>query len=261
MVAACSGEIERLDVVEPAAPFGQMAGDAFYVGLHLAADASWLSVLDTEGHPVTEGIGPASPSELDAYFDTQATARVALEHNERTAPLAAIIRKRGHQVLPLNVRLVCWLHSVPDADGQPPARLLARFGRSVSDWAPAQDRVDSDLSRAQLLLRSRFRMVRRYANLSSLTASVVDHYKADGAFPLVVEPREDGSHYQVGMQGELDKALRSLADISAQILRYDQEIEHLCDHVFPETHVVRQATGVSPAVALAHVVPVEVREG
>lgn len=261
MVAACSGEIERPDVAEPAASFGQMAGDSFFAGLHFAADAAWLSVLDEGGLPVTEGLGPATEQAMDAYFDTKATVRVALEFNERTAPLVAILRRRGHQVLPLNVRLVCWLHSVPEATGQPTARLLARFGRSVTDWELAQDRGDSDLSRAQLLLRSRFRMVRRYANLSSLTASVMDHYKQDGAFPLVVAPREEGSHYQVGMKGELDKALRSLADISAQILRYDQEIEHLCDHVFPETRVVREIAGVSPAVALAHVVPVEVREG
>ncbi len=261
MVAATSGELERLDVVEPAAGFAQMAGDAFHVGLHLSADTTWLSVLDDQGLPVTEGLGPSTPAQAQAYFETSATIRVVLEASERTDATVAILRQHGHQVLSLQPRLVGWLNHAPGTSGQPPARLLARFGFSIEDWDRALDRSQRDLGQAQLLLRSRYRMVRRYANLSSLTASVVEHYKQDGAFPLVVAPRDEGSHYQVGMQGELDKALRSLADISAQILRYDQEIEHLCDTTFPETLAVRELTGVSAAVALAYAVPVEVMDG
>jgi hypothetical protein len=261
MVAATSAELERLDVVEPAAGFAQMAGDAFHVGLHLTSDASWLSVLDPQGLPVTEGLGPSTLHQVEAYFETAATIRVVLEACERTDPIAAILQQYGHQVLPLPPRLVGWLNHAPGTNGQPPARLLARFGFSIRDWEPALERSDQDLGRAQLLLRSRYRMVRRYANLSSLTASVVEHYKQDGTYPLVVAPRDEVSHYQVGMQGELDKALRSLADISAQILRYDREIEHLCDTTFPETVAVRELTGASTAVALAYAVPVEVMDG
>ena len=261
MVAATSGELERLDVVEPAAGFAQMAGDTFLVGLHLTADTIWLSVLDHEGFPVTEGLGPSTQAEAEAYFETSATIRVVLEASPRTDPIVAILRRYGHEVLPLEPRLVGWLNHAPGTSGQPPARLLAKFGLSVQDWDRAIDRSQQDLGRAQLLLRSRYRMVRRYASLSSLTASVVEHYKADGVFPLVVAPRDEGSHYQVGMQGDLGKALRSLADISAQINRYDKEIEHLCDTAFPETLAVRQLTGASSAVALAYAVPVEVMDG
>ena len=261
MVAATSGELARLDVAEPAAGFAQMAGDAFHVGLHLTADTTWLSVLDHRGFPVTEGLGPCTLEGVEAYFETAATIRVVLEATERTDTTVAILRQYGHQVMPLPPRLVAWLNHAPGTRGQPPARLLARFGFSIQDWDRALDRSPRDLGQAQLLLRSRYRMVRRYANLSSLTASVVEHYKQDGAFPLVVAPREPGSQYQVGMQGELDKALRSLADISAQILRYDREIEHLCESVFPETVAVRELTGASAALALADSVPVEVMDG
>lgn len=261
MVAAPSGELERLDVVEPAAGFAQMAGDAFHVGLHLTGATTWISVLDHQGLPATEGLGPSTPAETEAYFETSATIRVVLEASTRTDDIVAILRRHGHQVLPLHPRLVGWLNHAPDTGGQPPARLLARFGFTIEDWDRTLARTPQDLGQAQLLLRSRYRMVRRYAHLSSLTASVVEHYKQDGAYPLVVAPRDEGSHYQVGMQGELDKALRSLADISAQILRYDQEIEHLCDTAFPETVALRDLTGASAAVALAYAVPVEVMDG
>ena len=261
MVAACPGEVERLEVVEPAASFSQLAGDTFVVGLHLTEDASRLSVMDHEGHSITEGCGPLTPAEMDDHFDTPASVRIVMEASDFTEPFARVLRLRGHKVLALDPKLICWLDQLPNFAGLPPARVLASFGLAVDDWEPSMERNDQDLGRAQLLLRSRYRMVRRYANLSSMTASVMEHYKEDGAFPLVVEPREGSSRYQVGMQGELDKALRSLADISAQIHRYDQEIEHLCQTVFPETAAVQQLARVGPAVALAYVVPLDVMEG
>ena len=130
--------------------------------------------------------------------------------------------------------------------------MLARLGRvDVSLLAPVRHRraeTQSDFA----LLRGRNALVAARTQLINAVRGLVK--SAGGRVPKCTTdsfPRKAEPKIPAELKLAVEPVLKSIAALSEQIQRADEQIAKLAEEKYPETKLLRQGKGIGPLIALA----------
>lgn len=227
------------------------------IGLDLGDGSSTYCVVDGEGQIVREGQVGTTREALTMVFGAIGSSRVVLEATRHSHWVSRHLRAMGHEVIVANPRQLHLISKSTRKTDRNDAHLLARMGRiDVELLKPIHERSDKCLA-ARTLLKARHQLVGTRTRLvvfirGSLKvfgcsapgcAAEVFHLRARKILPAV-------------LRSSLEPLLDTLQNLSAQIERYDKEVE-LLGKSLPQTGVFGQVWGVGPLISLAYAVTIE----
>jgi transposase len=228
------------------------------IGIDLGDRWSRYCVLDQVGTVVEEDRVRTTPEALQAKFGELPATRIVMEVGAHSPWVNRLLQGQGHDVIVANPRKVRLIYESDRKNDRLDARMLARLGRvDVSLLSPVQHRsreVQADLA----LVRSRDALVTARTQLINSVRGMVKSMggrlprSTTAAFAAKVKlliPAE--------LKAALEPLVRSIDNLSEQILRYDERVEQLADKKYPETRLLRQVKGVGPLIALTYVLTVE----
>jgi transposase len=228
------------------------------IGIDLGDRWSRYCVVNQAGTVVEENRVRTTPEALQAKFGELAATRIVIEVGAHSPWVNRLLQAQGHDVVVANPRKVRLIYESDRKNDRLDARMLARLGRvDVSLLSPVQHRsreVQADLA----LVRSRDALVTARTQLINSVRGMVKSMggrlprSTTAAFAAKVKlliPAE--------LKAALEPLVRSIDNLSEQILCYDERVEQLADKKYPETRLLRQVKGVGPLIALTYVLTVE----
>jgi len=231
------------------------------VGLDLGDKKSHYCVVDSSGAVAGRKPVSTTPKAVRTHFARllQAGAsRVALEVGTQSPWVSRLLAELGFEVVVANAREVASIAKSSRKSDRVDAELLARLARVDPQLLrPIQHRgpkAQADLA----ALRSR-------AVLVATRTQLINHVRGSTKPWGLRLPRCSAACFHKKVPELLPKELavgltavvEQIASLTAQILRFDQHIEHLCEHRYPETKLLRQVKGVGPVTALTFVLTIE----
>lgn len=227
------------------------------IGIDLGDRWSRYCVLDGTGNVVEEDRVRTTDEALTVRLRRTA-ARIVVEAGTHSPWVGRLLESLGHQVIVANARKVRLIYESDRKNDKLDARMLARLGRvDVSLLCPIRHRsaeVQVDLA----VVRSRNAIVTARTQLVNTVRGMV---KAIGG-RLPKSTTAAFAHHALpqipeGLKLAMSPLLKSIAVLSEQIRRYDEQIERLAEKKYPETRLLRQVKGVGPLIALTYVLTIE----
>ena len=229
-----------------------------FVGIDLGDKTSLVYVLDQAGEFVKETRLPTTATALEREFGREAPLRIALEVGAHSRWVSRELSGYGHAVVVANASKLRLIYENPRKSDRVDAEYLARLMRlDVSLLAPITHRGEA-AQQHLAVLRSRDSQVRARTQLVNHVRGTAKSFGvrlpqcATEYFTRKARPKLPDS-----LRPALEPVLDSIQDLSARIRAYDQEIERLCDAVYPETQALRSIKGVGALTALAFVLTLE----
>jgi len=228
------------------------------IGMDLGTRRSSYCVVDPGGDRVREGSLKTERHEVREFLESEPRSRLVIEASGPSHWIAELAESLGHEVIvsnPRDFRLIAESHRKTDRND---ARILASFGQFRPELLrPIQLRgVKCQVARSTLAARSHLvaqrtelvnfvrAQVRNLGDRLPTCAAYAFHRRAADLIPA---PLQDLIAPLLGLLERLHDAIKS----------YDKQIEHLCEHSFPETAALRQVSGVGPNTSLSFVATIE----
>lgn len=229
-----------------------------FVGIDLGDKTSLIHIRDQDGEFVEETRLPTTAATLEREFSRQPQMRIALEVGAHSRWVSRLLRRYGHDVVVADARKLRLIYENPRKSDRVDAEYLAKLVRlDVSLLAPITHRGET-AQQHLALLRSRDSLVQARTKLVNHARGMVKSFGArlpscsTESFARKARPALPES-----LRPALEPVLESIQELTDRIRDYDQEIERLCDQVYPETVGMRQIKGVGPVTALAFVLTLE----
>lgn len=228
------------------------------VGLDLADKESTLIGINARGLVVEESRVFTTSAGLQKAFANRRPCRIALEVGTHSPWVSQLLAELGHEVIVANPRQVALIYRNKRKSDKLDATTLARLARSDPELLhPVKHRgkqAQVDLA----VLRARDGLVTARTQLVNLVRGAVKsygerlpkcstesfHHKAAAALPADLSPA-------------LSPIIEQIAELTARIRKYDQEIERLIAERYPEALGLQQVKGVGPITSLAYVLTIE----
>ena len=228
------------------------------IGIDLGDKHSHLCVLDGEGTIVEESRLQTKPDTFRQRFGGISPARIAIEVGTHSPWANALLAELGHEVLVANPRKVRAIYDNDKKSDRVDAEQLARFARMDPKLlSPITHRGMA--TRADLaVLRSRSALVDSRTQLVNhvrgsvkpfgvrLPASSTPTFARKAAWKI---PRE--------LRPALVPILRTIAQLTARIVKFERRIEQLAAERYPETIRLRKVDGVGAITSLTFVLTLE----
>jgi transposase len=227
------------------------------IGLDLGDESSTYCVLDGEAKVVREGMLPTTRDALTAIFSVIDPSRFVLEASRHSHWVGKHLRAMGHEIIVANPRQLHLISKSTRKSDRNDAHLLARMGRiDVDLLQPVHERSDECLA-ARGLLKARHQLVRTRTRLVVFIRGSLKVFgcRAPGCAAEVFHLRARKT-LPANLRSSLEPLLDTLETLSAQIERYDKEIERQ-GRALPQTGVLGQVWGVGPLISLAYAVTIE----
>ena len=222
-------------------------------GIDLGSRYSEICVLDAEGAVIERDRVKTTPEALERALGQRAPLAIAIETGGQSNWVRRLLSDLGHQVIVADakrVKLITDTHSKDDRrDARWLAQILLRWPELLKPVAPRS--LESERHRA--LLKARECLVEARVKLRLCVRGILAGFghrlpeMTSEAFarktaPLVPEPLREA----------LQPALEAIAALSAEIRRYDRQVEQLCRTRYRQaTKRMRSIQGVGPQTALA----------
>lgn len=224
------------------------------IGIDLSDLTSSYCAISASGAVLDEGTFPTTSAGLDQVLAERSPSRVILEASTQTSWVARHVAKLGHEVIVANPRQVALISQSARKTDRNDARMLARLGRADPNLLSPVHVRDEKCLAVRALLGARKQLVETRTRLIS---QVRAECKVHG-MPLVgASSAYFARKCRRAIPDILQDALMPLMDVlealNEKIAGYDEQIERLCQHEYPETRVLRQVRGVGAQVALAFV--------
>lgn len=228
------------------------------VGLDLGDRYSRLCVLDADGQILEEGRLATTQVALRRRFASSGRCRVVVEIGTHSPWVVSLLEELGHEVIPANPRRLRLIYRNDRKSDRVDAEYLARLGRlDPKLLAPVRHRgceVRADLAvirSRDLLVRTRTRLVNHVRGAVKSVGTRLPSCSTESF------PKQSLEAIPEALRPTLVPVLAMIRTLSAQIRRYDRQIERLAKERYPETELLRAVPGVGPVTALAYVLTLE----
>ncbi len=248
----------RLDIRRSAMSKSSMQ---WTVGLDLGDRKSVVCVVDTDGKVVEQGSVETREAPIKAFFARFAApgrVRVAVETGTHSPWVSHLLLSCGFEVLVGNARKLRAIWDSVNKSDVRDAELLARIARfDVKLLSPIRHR-GRDAHMDLAVIKARDALVRSRSDLINFVRGTV---KASGArLPACSAeafPNRAAEHVPQALRPALNPILATVASLTAEIRRYNVQIDTLGEQKYPETVSLRAVSGVGPVTALAFVLTLE----
>ena len=228
------------------------------VGLDLGDRNSWYCVLDESGQIQLEQRVRTNVKALCEVFGEMPHSRIALETGTHSPWISRLLTTLGHEVIVAHARTVRLIGESRKKDDRMDARTLARLARIDPELlSPVKHR--SAQAQADLMtIRARAGLVRARTALVNTARGLAKSY---GERLRGCNVRNMNSEKAEGLSPELQTALKPLLacieSVSEQIREYNERIENLAQHSYPQVALLTQIKGVGTLIALTFLLTLE----
>jgi transposase len=228
------------------------------IGLDLGDRTSYYCVLDEAGQVVSEQRVATSAKALQAAFGGTPRSRMALETGMHSPWVSRLLEELGHEVIVAHARQVRLIGESRRKDDRMDAQTLARLARIDPHLlCPVKHRsaqAQADLS----VIRARAGLVRARTALVNTARGLAKSYgqRLRGCNVRNLNP-EKAQGLSPELQVALQPLLAAIESVSEQIREYNQRIETLAQHSYPEVALLKQVKGVGTLIALTFLLTLE----
>jgi transposase len=227
-------------------------------GLDLGDRSSWYCVLDEAGGVIGERKLSTTPKAMKEVFAAMPCSRVALETGIHSPWVSRLLSELGHEVIVAHARNVRLIGESRRKDDRLDARTLARLARIDPQLlAPVKHRsreAQADL----MVIRARASLVRARTALVNAARGLTKSYgeRLRGCSPRNLDT-EKAQGLSAELQAALGPLLQALESLSERIAEYNQQIETIAQHSYPQTALLKQVKGVGTLIALTYLLTLE----
>src|SRR5262250_1377006 len=228
------------------------------IGLDLGDRNSWYCVLDEAGQVRREQRVRTTTKALREVFSAMACSRIALETGTHSPWISRLLSGLGHEVIVANARKVRLIGESRKKDDRLDAQTLARLARIDPELlCPVKHRsaqAQADLA----VIRARAGLVRARTALVNTARGLAKSY---GERLRGCNVRNMNAEKAEGLSPELQQALEPLLsaieELSERICEYNDRIEALAEHSYPQVELLKQIKGVGTLIALTYLLTLE----
>jgi transposase len=231
------------------------------IGMDLGDKSSRYCVLNKAGEVVLERSVGSSKKAMTQVFGAIPRCRIAMEVGTHSPWLSRLLQKLGHEVIVANARQVKLISQSSRKNDRLDAQMLARLAR-VDPQLLRPIRHRSEEAQGHLavirvragLVEARTKLVNSARGLAKAMGERLPKCDADqmGEDRLKTLPE--------GLRETLKPLLKMVESLTAEIKACDVKIEQIARTEYPETHLLRQVSGVGTLIALTFILTVEDRE-
>jgi transposase len=228
------------------------------VGLDLGDRTSWYCVLDEAGRVLQEQRVSTTPKALGEVFGGMPRSRVALETGMHSPWVSRLLSEVGHDVIVAHARNVRLIGESRKKDDRLDAQTLARLARIDPELlSPVKHRsakAQADLT----LIRARAGLVRARTALVNTARGLAKSYgeRLRGCNVRNMNP-EKAEELSPELQAALQPLLAAIESLSERIREYNERIEKLAQHSYPQVGLLKQVKGVGTLIALTFLLTLE----
>ena len=231
------------------------------IGMDLGDKTSRYCQLDEQGVVGKEGSVGTTKKAMAQMFGGMKRSRIAVEGGTHSPWVSRLLKSLGHEVIVANARQVKLISQSSRKDDRLDAQTLARLAR-VDPELLRPIRHRSEKAQQHLMkIRVRATLVETRTKLVNaargMTKAVGERLPACDADSMGVEQMAD---LPAGLQETLKPLLEQVESLTEKIKECEKEIEQIARTEYPETHVLRQVSGVGNLIALTFVLTVEDRQ-
>ena len=228
------------------------------VGLDLSDQVSHFHVVRGDGRTLGAGKVTNCRDDLSKLFERWRGCRLVMEVGGHSPWISRFARASGMEVIVANPRCVELVTKSDRKTDRSDAEKLARLGKyDVELLGPVTHR--SAQAQAHLAVRdARDTAVTMRGMLINFVRGKLKSVgsRAPSCSPECFAKRVAG-HIPQELELALRPMLQLLERINQQIKGFDQQIERLCEELYPVTKLLQQIPGVGPIVSLAFVLTID----
>jgi len=228
------------------------------IGLDLGDRRTSYCHLSAAGLVAKEGELATKANILEHFFEQGTPCRVVVEASGHVHWVAALARRRGHEVIVANPREVRLISQGGRKTDRSDARILAQLGRVDPALLRPVTLRGEGCRASRALLATRDQLVHSRTRLVNLVRGQVK--TAGGRIPTCSAEsfhKRASAHIPPGLAAACSPSLAVLTALAEQIKACDEQVERACEEQHPETNILRQIPGVGPTLALAYVATLE----
>lgn len=229
-----------------------------FVGIDIGDKKSMVHVRNQDGEFVEETRLPTTATALERKFGQRAPMRIAIEVGSHSRWISRQLKSYGHEVVVADARKLRLIYENPRKSDRVDAEYLAKLVRlDMSLLSPVAHRGEESQQHLAIL-RARDSLVKARTKLVNHTRGIVKSF--GGRLPNCSTEsfaKRVGPELPESLRPALEPLLEIIQDMTKRIQSYEQEIERLCQQVYPETTCMRQIKGVGALTALAYVLTLE----
>ena len=228
------------------------------VGLDLGDRSSWYCVLDESGAVVLEQRLSTTAKAMGEVFCGMPRSRIVLETGTHSPWISRLLSKLGHEVIVAHARKVRLIGESRKKDDRLDAQTLARLARIDPELlCPVKHRsaqAQADLT----VIRARAGLVRARTALVNTARSLAKSYgeRLRGCNVRNMNP-EKAEALSPELQSALEPLLSEIESLSERIGQYNDRIEALAEHSYPQVELLKQIKGVGTLIALTFLLTLE----
>ena len=228
------------------------------IGLDLGDRNSCYCVLNEAGQIQLEQRVRTNAKALREVFGTMPRSRIALETGTHSPWISRVLSELGHEVIVAHARKVRLIGESRKKDDRLDAQTLARLARiDPALLCPVKHRsaqAQADLT----VIRARAGLVRARTALVNTARSLAKSYggRLRGCNVRNMNP-EKAEGLSPEMQSALEPLLAEIESLSERISEYNDRIEALAQHSYPQVALLKQIKGVGTLIALTFLLTLE----
>ena len=228
------------------------------IGIDLGDKHSHLCVLDGEGTIVEESRLQTRPDAFRQRFGGISPTRIAIEAGTHSPWTNALLAELGHEVLGANPRKVRAIYDNDKKSDRVDAEQLARFARM-------DPKLLSPITHRGMATRADLAVLRSRSALVDSRTQLVNHVRGSikpfgvrlPASPTLTFARKAAWKIPRELRPALVPILRTIAELTARIVKFERRIEQLAAERYPETTRLRKVDGVGSITSLTFVLTLE----
>jgi len=228
------------------------------IGLDLGDRNSWYCVLNGAGQIQLEQGVRTNAKALREVFGKMPCSRIALETGTHSPWISRLLSELGHEVIVAHARKVRLIGESRKKDDRLDAQTLARLARIDPELlCPVKHRsaqAQADLT----VIRARAGLVRARTALVNTARSLAKSYggRLRGCNVRNMNP-EKAEGLSPELQSALEPLLNAIESLSERIVEYNDRIEALAQHSYPQVALLKQIKGVGTLIALTFLLTLE----
>lgn len=228
------------------------------IGLDLGDRRTEACVLDAGGTVQRRFSFSTTAGGLEKALGCGAPARVVLEVGTHSPWLSRQLEAWGHEVIVANAKELRSISQSDRKNDRSDAEQLARLGRvdpallrPIHHRGESAQRARARLAVRDALVRTRAALINQARGLSKALGERLPRCRTAS---FARRMRKQGCQ---AMFPGMETLVEMIDQLSQAIGAEDQEIERMCDTVYPETKILRQVSGVGPITSLTYVLTLE----
>jgi transposase len=229
-------------------------------GLDLGDKYSYLCLIDQQsGEVMEEGRLRTTPKAFRRRFASeQPPMRIAIEAGTHSPWASRVLEGCGHEVLVANSRKLRLIYSNKRKTDEIDAENLARLARVDPKLLYPLKHRGEDSQAHMALIRSRQALVDCRTQLVNHVRGAVKSFGHRlPKCPARSFHKRAPEHIPEALRPALEPILEQIGSLTERILKYDRNLETVCEEHYPETELLRQVEGIGPLTALTFVLTLE----